>query len=84
MCEKYNIPLTKESENFLLYTTTNSFLQKNMPDLTAEQDGIKIVISIIDENIILKNWYEKIGFVHIGVGKFAHLPFTVGYMEFSI
>jgi phosphoglycolate phosphatase-like HAD superfamily hydrolase len=37
MCEKYNIPLTKESKNFLLYTTTNSFLQKNMPDMTVEQ-----------------------------------------------
>jgi hypothetical protein len=37
MCYKYNIPLTKERENFLLYTTTDSFLRKNMPAMTAEQ-----------------------------------------------
>ncbi|MCL2401209.1 MAG: HAD hydrolase-like protein [Oscillospiraceae bacterium] len=37
MCERYGIPLTGESENFLMYTTTQSFLQKNAPDMTAEQ-----------------------------------------------
>ena len=37
MCELYMIPLTKESENFLLYTTTDSFLRKNAPEMTAEQ-----------------------------------------------
>jgi len=37
MCERYGIPLTGESENFLMYTTTQSFLQKNAPDMTMEQ-----------------------------------------------
>ena len=37
MCSIYKIPLTKESENFLLYTTTDSFLRKTIPDMTAEQ-----------------------------------------------
>ncbi|MCL2409287.1 MAG: HAD hydrolase-like protein [Oscillospiraceae bacterium] len=37
MCERYGIPLTGENENFLMYTTTQSFLQKNAPDMTAEQ-----------------------------------------------
>ena len=37
MCALYKIPLTKESENFLLYTTTDSFLRKNAPEMTAEQ-----------------------------------------------
>lgn len=41
----------------------------------------KIKIGIVEENTILKEWYEKIGFVHTGTKKFEHLPFTVGFME---
>lgn len=41
----------------------------------------KIKIGIVEENSILKEWYERIGFVHIGTNKFEHLPFTVGFME---
>jgi len=44
----------------------------------------KIKIGIVEENTILKGWYEKIGFVHTGTQKFEHLPFTVGFMEIEI
>lgn len=44
----------------------------------------KIKIGIVEENTILKEWYEKIGFVHTGTKKFEHLPFTVGFMEIEI
>lgn len=44
----------------------------------------KIKIGIVEENTILKEWYEKIGFVHTGTKKFGHLPFTVGFMETEI
>lgn len=44
----------------------------------------KIKIGIVEENTILKEWYEKIGFVHTGTKKFEHLPFTVGFMETEI
>lgn len=44
----------------------------------------KIKIGIVEENTILKEWYEKLGFVHIGTKKFEHLPFTVGFMEIEI
>lgn len=44
----------------------------------------KIRIGIIEENSVLKEWYEKIGFVHIGTKKFEHLPFTVGFMETEV
>lgn len=47
-------------------------------------DANKIKIGIVEENTILKEWYEKIGFVHIGTKKFEHLPFTVGFMETEI
>ena len=44
----------------------------------------KIKIGIVEENTILKEWYEKLGFVHIGTKKFEHLPFTVGFMETEV
>lgn len=44
----------------------------------------KISIGIIEENSVLKEWYEKIGSVHTGTQKFEHLPFTVGFMEIEI
>lgn len=44
----------------------------------------KIKIGIVEENTILKEWYEKIGFVHTGTKKFEHLPFNVGFMEIEI
>lgn len=44
----------------------------------------KIKIGIVEENTILKEWYEKIGFVHTGTKKFEHLPFIVGFMEIEI
>lgn len=45
--------------------------------------GNKISIGIIEENLILKNWYLKLGFNHISTRKFEHLPFTVGLMEIN-
>ena len=28
-----------------------------------------------------KNWYAGNGFIHTGIHKFDHLPFTAGFME---
>lgn len=41
----------------------------------------KITIGIIEDNIILKNWYFSLGFIHTGTKRFDNLPFTVGFME---
>lgn len=46
-----------------------------------ELGGSKIILDIIEENTVLKNWYAANGFIHIGTKKFEHLPFTTGYME---
>ena len=40
----------------------------------------KINIGIVEENTILRQWYEKEGFVHVGTEKFDFFPFTCGYM----
>ncbi|MEE3314798.1 MAG: GNAT family N-acetyltransferase [Treponema sp.] len=41
----------------------------------------KINIGIVEENTVLRNWYEENGFVHTGTQKFDFFPFTCGYME---
>ena len=48
----------------------------------AEETGcVRMKIGIIKENRVLKEWYEKNGFVHVGTKKFDFFPFTCGYME---
>ena len=41
----------------------------------------KMNIGIVEENTILRKWYEDNGFAHIGTKKFNFFPFTCGYME---
>ena len=49
-----------------------------------ELGGRKAVISIVEENTVLKNWYLDYGFIHTGTKKFDHLPFTSGYLEMEV
>lgn len=43
-----------------------------------------IRIGIVEENQVLKRWYEKNGFLHTGTKQYGFLPFTCGYMEKKI
>lgn len=48
----------------------------------AEETGCKKMnIGIVEENVVLRKWYEVYGFVHTGTQKFDFFPFTCGYME---
>ncbi len=38
-------------------------------------------LSIVEENQMLRKWYEGFGFVHTGTQKFDFFPFTCGYLE---
>ena len=52
---------------------------------TAKEMGCNTLnIGIIEENAVLKKWYEKNGAVHIGTQKFDFFPFTCGYMKMSV
>ena len=44
----------------------------------------KINIGIVEENTVLRKWYETFGFVHTGTEKYDFFPFTCGYMEKSL
>lgn len=41
----------------------------------------KINIGIVEENQVLRKWYEALGFMHTGTKKYDFFPFTCGYME---
>ncbi len=46
--------------------------------------GIVLKIGIVEENTLLRKWYEDAGFVHTGTKKYDHFPFTCGYMELAL
>ncbi len=48
----------------------------------AKEMGAESVnIGIVEENTILRKWYEQYGFTHKRIQKFDFFPFTCGYME---
>jgi ribosomal protein S18 acetylase RimI-like enzyme len=53
-------------------------------DKVRELGGNRITIGIVEENIVLKNWYITNGFVHTGIKKFDWQPFTAGFMEWKV
>ena len=38
-------------------------------------------IGIVEENLVLRKWYEHFDFVHLGCKKYDFFPFTCGYMK---
>ena len=38
-------------------------------------------IGIVEENSVLRKWYEENGAVHIGTRRFDFFPFTCGYLK---
>lgn len=49
--------------------------------VAKEMNCTKMNIGIVEENQVLRKWYEDFGFTHIGTQKFDFFPFTCGYME---
>ena len=48
----------------------------------ASEYGCTIMkLSIVEENTVLRKWYEKHGFIHTGTVKYDFFPFVCGYME---
>jgi len=51
----------------------------------ARKLGIKkIHIAMVNEQAVLKSWYRGMGFRETAIKKFAHLPFSVCFMEMDI
>ncbi len=59
-------------------------LVKHTLKKAAELKVGTIGIGIIAEQEELKKWYESLNFIFTGTKNFKHLPFTVGFMEFTV
>lgn len=48
----------------------------------ASEYGCTVMkLSIVEENKVLRKWYEDQGFIHTGTVKYDFFPFTCGYLE---
>ena len=48
----------------------------------AKTLGCRVMkLSIVEENTVLRKWYEAHGFIHICTQKYDSFPFTCGYLE---
>lgn len=56
-------------------------LLKDAFEVAKEMNCTKMNIGIVEENQVLRKWYEDFGFTHVGTQKFDFFPFTCGYME---
>ena len=51
----------------------------------AREHHCKVMrLSIVEENTVLRKWYEQHGAVHTGTEKFGFFPFTCGYMMIDL
>ena len=80
VCELKKLAVRPEYRHLGYGTLLLSFARRRAAELSAE----KITIGIIEENVVLKEWYRANGFAHTGTKRFEHLPFTVGFMELSL
>ena len=60
-----------------------SLLRHSM-EMAKAQNCTVMNLSIVEENQVLRKWYERNGAVHTGTEKFAFFPFTCGYMTIRL
>lgn len=60
------------------------FILNYVFEYVKNRGGGKISIGIIDENLVLKKWYQSHGFIITATKTYPHLPFKVCFMEKSI
>ena len=52
---------------------------------TAREQGCSVMnLSIVEENTVLRKWYERSGAVHTHTEKFDFFPFTCGYLKIDL
>ena len=76
-CELKKLAVKPEYRHLGYGAKLLSFIRKTAAGFWAK----KIKIGIIEENLILKEWYRANGFVHAGIKRINHVPFSVGFME---
>ncbi len=75
-CELNNLCVLPD----LRHRKTGQILLLDACSRAGEMGYKKMNIGIVEENRVLREWYEAFGFVHTGTEKFDFFPFTCGYM----
>ena len=50
----------------------------------GEQHCTVMNLGIVEENTVLRKWYERYGAIHTGTEKLDFFPFSCGYMKFEL
>ena len=77
VCELSNLCVAPESR----HSKVGEALLLHSYEAAKEAGCVTMHIGIVEENVKLRQWYEKYGVVHLGTKKFEHFPFTCGFME---
>ncbi len=59
-------------------------LLEHAKETARAQHWTEMDLSIVEENAVLRRWYEQNGAVHTGTEKFDFFPFTCGYMKIRL
>ena len=59
-------------------------LLKHAADTARKQKCTVMSFGIVEENTVLRHWYEENGAVHTGTEKYDFFPFTCGYMRMAL
>ncbi len=79
-CELGNLSVLPEFR----HRGTGTELLKHAVRTAREHHGKVMRLSIVEENTVLRKWYEQNGAVHTGTEKFDFFPFTCGYMMIDL
>ena len=79
-CEFSNLSVLPEYRHRGIGTA----LLKHAMDTARGLNRSVMNLSIVEENTVLRKWYERSGAVHTGTEKFDFFPFTCGYMTIEL
>ena len=79
-CELGNLSVLPEYRHRGIGTA----LLKHAVNTAREQNRALMRLSIVEENTMLRKWYERNGAVHTGTEKYDFFPFTCGYMTIRL
>ena len=79
-CELGNLSVLPEYR----HRGIGSALLKHAMETARARNCTVMKLSIVEENTVLRAWYERNGAVHIGTEKFDFFPFTCGYMKIHL
>lgn len=75
-CELNNLSVLPEFR----HNGIGHLLLKHSFEKAMELGCTRMTIGIVEENRVLRKWYEENGFIHTGTEKYDFFPFTCGYM----